>query len=85
MEQDNLYCVLAHAGLGLHNSGRTYLCCHSRKYLEINIGDKVSIYMKRKANQKSHVSLGYDVSYEVEEISIAHGITFYKNFSQRQT
>ena len=34
MEKSNLYCVLAHSGLGLHNSGRTYLCCHSRKYLE---------------------------------------------------
>jgi hypothetical protein len=34
--------------------------------------------MKRKANQQSHISLWYDVSYEVEEISTAHGITFYK-------
>ena len=50
---------------------------HSRKYPEINIGDKV-FYMKRKANQKSHVPLWSDVSYEVEEISTAHGITFYK-------
>jgi len=41
--------------------------------------------MKRKANQKSHVPLWSDVSYEVEEISTVHGITFYKNISQRQT
>jgi len=44
---------------------------HSRKYPDINIGDKVFIYMKIKANQKSP-----DVSYEVAEISTAHGITF---------
>jgi hypothetical protein len=30
---------------------------HSRKYPDINIGDKVFIYMKRKANQKAHVPL----------------------------
>ena len=34
--------------------------------------------MKRKANQKSHIPLWSDVSYEVEEISAAHGKTFYK-------
>ena len=51
---------------------------HSRKYPDINIGDKVFIYMKRKANQKSHVPLWSDVSYAVEGISTAHGITFYK-------
>ena len=34
--------------------------------------------MKRKANQKYHVPLWSDVSYEVEEITTAHGITFYK-------
>lgn len=34
MKKSDLYCVLADKGLGLHNSGRTYLCCHSRKYLE---------------------------------------------------
>ena len=51
---------------------------HNRKYPEINIGDRVFIYMKRKANQKSHVPLWSDVSYEVEGISTAHGMTFYK-------
>lgn len=34
MKSSKLYCVLADKGLGLHNSGRTYLCCHSRTYLE---------------------------------------------------
>lgn len=29
----NLYCVWAHAGLALHNSGRCLLCCHSQTYL----------------------------------------------------
>ncbi|MFM7979349.1 MAG: hypothetical protein ACKPKO_08550, partial [Candidatus Fonsibacter sp.] len=39
---------------------------HSRKYPDISIGDKVFIYMKRKANQKAHVPLWSDNSYEVE-------------------
>ena len=51
---------------------------HNRRYPDINIGDKVFIYMKRQAHQKSHVSLWSDVSYEVEDISTAHGISFYK-------
>ena len=51
---------------------------HNRKYPDINIGDKVFIYMKRKANQKSHVPLWSDVYYEVAAISTAHGITFCK-------
>ena len=34
--------------------------------------------MKGKANQKSHVFPWSDVSYEVEDISTAHGISFYK-------
>lgn len=41
MSDKNLYCVLAHHGLGLHNSGRTYLCCHSRKYLEDKNGQQI--------------------------------------------
>lgn len=41
MEQSKLYCVLAHKGLGLHNSGRTYLCCHSRQYLEDSDGRQI--------------------------------------------
>ena len=41
MKQSNLYCILADKGLGLHNSGRTYLCCHSRKYLEDQQGKQI--------------------------------------------
>lgn len=41
MKQSNLYCILADKGLGLHNSGRTYLCCHSRKYLEDTQGEQI--------------------------------------------
>ena len=51
---------------------------HNRRYPEINIGDGVSIYMKRKANQKAHVPLWSDISYEVEDITTAHGMSFYK-------
>ena len=32
-KNSKLYCVWADAGLALHNSGRAYLCCHSRTYL----------------------------------------------------
>ena len=39
MNQTNLQCVLADSGLGLHNSGRCYLCCHSRKYLQNDAGE----------------------------------------------
>ena len=41
MHKSRLYCVLADKGLGLHNSGRTYLCCHSRKYLEDEQGQQI--------------------------------------------
>lgn len=41
MQDKKLYCVLAQHGLGLHNSGRTYLCCHSRKYLEDGQGQQI--------------------------------------------
>lgn len=41
MKSSKLYCVLADKGLGLHNSGRTYLCCHSRKYLEDEQGQQI--------------------------------------------
>jgi len=41
MHKGKLYCVLADKGLGLHNSGRTYLCCHSRKYLEDQQGEQI--------------------------------------------
>lgn len=41
MNKSGLYCVLADKGLGLHNSGRTYLCCHSRKYLEDLEGQQI--------------------------------------------
>lgn len=32
-KNSELYCVWADTGLALHNSGRAYLCCHSRTYL----------------------------------------------------
>ena len=41
MKKSNLYCVIADTGLGLHNSGRCYLCCHSRKYLENAQGEQL--------------------------------------------
>lgn len=41
MNKSSLHCVVAHHGLGLHNSGRTYLCCHSRKYLQDTQGNDI--------------------------------------------
>ena len=41
MKQSNLYCILADTGLGLHNSGRCYLCCHSRTYLKDDNGQEI--------------------------------------------
>lgn len=41
MSDKNLYCVIAHHGLALHNSGRAYLCCQSRKYFEDQQGQQI--------------------------------------------
>ena len=43
MKKSKLYCILADKGIGLHNSGRTYLCCHSRQYLKDS--DNNEIYL----------------------------------------
>lgn len=40
-ESSKLYCVWAHAGLALHNSGRALLCCHSRLYFEDDNKQKI--------------------------------------------
>lgn len=32
--QSQLYCVWAHRGMALHNSGGALLCCHSRNFLQ---------------------------------------------------
>ena len=41
MSKTNLRCVIADTGLGLHNSGRCYLCCHSRTYLKDDNGQEI--------------------------------------------
>lgn len=41
MANSSLPCVWARHGLGFHNSGRTYLCCHSRRYLEDPTGQQI--------------------------------------------
>ena len=51
---------------------------HNRSYPDINIGDKVKIYPKRKPNEKANVSLWSDIFYEVEAITVSHGMRFYK-------
>lgn len=33
-DQSKLYCVWAHRGMALHNSGGALLCCHSRTFLQ---------------------------------------------------
>lgn len=41
MADKGLPCVWAQHGLGLHNSGRAYLCCHSRQYLQDSMGQEI--------------------------------------------
>ena len=57
---------------------------HNRLYPDINIGDKVKIYQKRKPNEKANVSLWSDISYEIEAITVSHGMRFYKTSSRNR-
>ena len=43
-KNSKLYCVWADSGLALHNSGRTLLCCHSRKYLQDESGKDIYLH-----------------------------------------
>lgn len=40
-EKTSLNCVWAQAGIALHNSGRSLLCCHSRTYLQDPAGNDI--------------------------------------------
>jgi hypothetical protein len=50
----------------------------SRKYPDLDKGDKVKIYKKRKPGEKERVSLWSDNAYEIEDISTSFGQKFYK-------
>ena len=49
-----------------------------RLYPDINIGDMVKIYTKKKSFHKEHISVWSKDSYEVESIDVSHGQHFYK-------
>lgn len=49
-----------------------------RKYTEINIGDKVKIYRKKKVGEKERTSVWSDISYEVVGVSESLGQMYYK-------
>ena len=51
---------------------------HTRKYHDINLGDKVKIYNKKKRFDKERKSVWSSDSYSVEGIEPSHGQSFYK-------
>ena len=51
---------------------------HSRIYPDLNEGDKVKIYKKKKVGEKERVSYWSDNNYEVETISKSHGQNNFK-------
>ena len=51
---------------------------HDRLYLDINVGDKVKIYTKKKIFGKQHKSVWSVESYNVDSIDSSHGQLFYK-------
>jgi len=54
----------------------------NRVYPDVEKGDKVKIYQKRKPGEKVNVSVWSNEIYTVEDVSEIHGINFYKT-SQR--
>lgn len=50
----------------------------NRKYPDIDIGDKVKIYTKKKQFDKEHVPVWSKIDYEVENIEETRGQQFYK-------
>ena len=51
---------------------------HDRLYPDINVGDKVKIYTKKKIFDKQHKSVWSDDSYNVDSVVLSHGQKFYK-------
>ena len=51
---------------------------HDRKHPDLDIGDKVFLYKKKKAFVKERVSTWEDGSRKVVDIDVAHGQTYYK-------
>ena len=49
----------------------------TRKYHDINVGDKVKIYTKKKIFDKQHKSVWSDDSYNVDSIGSSHGQSLY--------
>ena len=51
---------------------------HDRLYPDINVGNKVKIYTKKKLFDKQHKSVWSADSYSVDSIESPHGQSFYK-------
>ena len=51
---------------------------HTRKYPDINVGDKVKIYTTKKRLAKERKSVWSSDSHDVEGIESSHGQSFYK-------
>ena len=51
---------------------------HDRLYPDINVGDKVKIYTKKKIFDKQHKSVWSDDSYNADSVVLSHGQKFYK-------
>ena len=51
---------------------------HTRTYHDINVGDKVKIYTKKKRFDKERKSVWSADSYDVEGIEPTYGQSFYK-------
>ena len=54
---------------------------HARTYPDINIGDNVKIYAKKKRFDKERKRVWSDDSYNVDSIDSPHGQSFYKRYA----
>ena len=56
---------------------------HGRKYKEIDVGDYVKIFKKKRTGEKQQVPYWSEASHEIISISESHGQKFYKVEGQR--
>ena len=56
---------------------------HGRKYKELEVGDYVKIFKKKRTGEKQQVSYWSEDSHEIVSISESHGQKFYKVEGQR--
>ena len=56
---------------------------HGRKYEDVNVGDFVKIFKKKKRGQKQQVSYWSEDKFEITSIETSHGQKYYKVQGQR--